>query len=136
MDMSLSKLQELVMDREVWRAVIHGVAKIRTQLNDWTELSRYTHNINMLAKLYRHQNSDSWQIPRQQPEKAEEPEFNLFKLNEFLIIERCDKWIHMTNEFLITFQKFINEFLIIDSLTRDERSAAPVSGPNHTFVIR
>ena len=69
MDISLSKLRELVMDREVWRAVIHGVAKIRTQLNDWTELSRYTHNINMLAKLYRHQNSDSWQIPRQQPEK-------------------------------------------------------------------
>ena len=34
MDMSVSKLQELVMDREVWRAVIHGVAKSRTRLND------------------------------------------------------------------------------------------------------
>ena len=69
MDISLSKLRELVMDREFWRAVIHGVAKIRTGLNDWTELNWYTHNINMLAKLYRRQNSDSWQIPRQQPEK-------------------------------------------------------------------
>ena len=38
MDMSLSKLQELVMDREAWRAVMHGVAKIRTRLSDLTEL--------------------------------------------------------------------------------------------------
>ena len=34
MDMSLSKVQELVMDREAWRAAIHEVAKIRTQLSD------------------------------------------------------------------------------------------------------
>ena len=38
MDMSLSELREMVMNREAWRAVIHGVAKSRTRLSDWTEL--------------------------------------------------------------------------------------------------
>ena len=38
-DMSLSELQELVMDRKAWHAAIHGVAKSRTRLSDWTELN-------------------------------------------------------------------------------------------------
>ena len=39
MNMSLSKLQELVMDREAWRTVVHGVTKSQTWLNNWTELN-------------------------------------------------------------------------------------------------
>ena len=54
MDMSLSKLQELVMDRKAWRAAVHGVTKSRTQLSHCTELMQRTDSLKktlMLGKI-------------------------------------------------------------------------------------
>ena len=51
MDMSFGKLLELVMDRETWCAAIHGVAKSRTQLSDWTEQINYKFNLIFLSRM-------------------------------------------------------------------------------------
>ena len=64
MDMSLGKFQELVMDREAWCAVVHGITKVRIQLSDWTEVSEVAQLVkNLPAMLETWVQSLGWKDP-------------------------------------------------------------------------
>ena len=62
MDVSLSELLEFVMDREAWHAAIDRVAKCRTQLSDWSDLTLYIQTLNKIlpVKLYQGQEILHW----------------------------------------------------------------------------
>ena len=84
MDMSLSKLRELVMDREAWRTAVHGVTKCWTWLSDWTEL-----NWSILS--YFNVLKDSWFDKQSQSEPPLSVSQNVFIFS----IEELGKEVHV-----------------------------------------
>ena len=65
MDMSLSKLQELVLDREAWWTAVQGVAKSRTRLSDWTELNWTELKEKLIKSLYNRDHGSKHRVSKQ-----------------------------------------------------------------------
>ena len=90
MDVSLSEFREMVMDREAWRAAIHGVAKSRTRLSDWTVLNWTEHWLSLIFS------------------------YETFLVSSVSNINMDDMWLHMevwkTNnlEYITTTTKLLN----------------------------
>ena len=84
MDVSLSELREMVIDREAWHAAIHGVAKSRTRLSDWTEL-----NWTQIQQCKQDEKADPQQVKEQDncpPNQTKEEEIGNLSDKEFQIM--------------------------------------------------
>ena len=101
MDMSLNRLQELVMDREAWHAAIHGVEKSRTRLSNWTELNHYSIMSQILHPLYKEGKLQlksltcvgrpRWSVTRTWKNRLFYPTCQLWHLSSFMDVDRTHR---------------------------------------------